>query len=60
MVDGFGELLGLATKMLRHYPEIGAEELAFHLVEARARNPLEVTGRLGECAHWRGGVRGCT
>ncbi|MEU9336574.1 NAD(P)/FAD-dependent oxidoreductase [Streptomyces sp. NPDC048290] len=47
-VEGFGELLGLATVLLRHYPEIGAEELAFHLVEARGRILPEVTDRPGE------------
>lgn len=47
-VEVFGELLGLASALLKHYPEIGAEELAFHLVEARGRILPEVTDRPGE------------
>jgi NADH dehydrogenase len=42
-VEGFGELLGLATSLLKQYPEIRADELAFHLVEARDRILPEVT-----------------
>ncbi|MFD5629192.1 NAD(P)/FAD-dependent oxidoreductase [Streptomyces sp. NPDC127072] len=41
-VEGFGELLSLATALLRHYPELSAEELRFHLVEARGRILPEV------------------
>ncbi|MEU5752939.1 NAD(P)/FAD-dependent oxidoreductase [Streptomyces sp. NPDC047829] len=47
-VEGFGELLALATALLRRYPEIGAEELSFHLVEARGRILPEVTDGPGE------------
>ncbi|MFJ8357237.1 NAD(P)/FAD-dependent oxidoreductase [Streptomyces sp. NPDC093984] len=47
-VEGFGELLGLATALLKRYPEIGAEELSFHLIEARDRILPEVTDRPGE------------
>ncbi|AGZ42961.1 NAD(P)/FAD-dependent oxidoreductase [Actinoplanes friuliensis] len=42
-VEGFGELLSLATALLRAYPEIGPEELEFHLVEARDRILPEVS-----------------
>ncbi|MEU5314112.1 FAD-dependent oxidoreductase [Streptomyces sp. NPDC021562] len=41
-VEGFGELLSLATAMLRSYPELSADELSFHLVEARGRILPEV------------------
>lgn len=41
-VEGFGELLSLATAMLRSYPELSFEELSFHLVEARGRILPEV------------------
>ncbi|MER7926058.1 NAD(P)/FAD-dependent oxidoreductase [Streptomyces sp. NPDC096057] len=41
-VEGFGELLSLATALLRHYPELSADELRFHLVEARDRILPEV------------------
>ncbi|MGI5396900.1 NAD(P)/FAD-dependent oxidoreductase [Streptomyces sp. CA-251251] len=47
-VEGFGELLALATALLRRYPEIAAEELSFHLVEARGRILPEVTDGPGE------------
>jgi NADH dehydrogenase len=47
-VEGFGELLALATALLKHYPEIGAQEPAFHLVEARTRILPEVGDRPGE------------
>ena len=46
-VEGFGELLALATALLKHYPEIDAGELGFHLVEARSRILPEVTDRPG-------------
>lgn len=42
-VETFGELLSLATGLLRSYPELSASELAFHLVEARDRILPEVT-----------------
>ena len=42
-VEGFGELLSLATALLKRYPEIGFSELSFHLVEANDRILPEVT-----------------
>ena len=42
-VEGFGELLSLATALTRRYPEIDPAELEFHLVEARDRILPEVT-----------------
>src|SRR3954447_25989128 len=48
-VEGFGELLSLATALLRSYPEIDASELRFHLVEASDRILPEVTER---AARW--------
>ncbi len=47
-VEGFGELLSLADDLLRHYPEVDAEELQFHLVEAQGRILPEVTDRPGQ------------
>ncbi|MFB7500612.1 NAD(P)/FAD-dependent oxidoreductase [Streptomyces sp. NPDC056161] len=41
-VEGFGELLSLATAMLKNYPELSFDELSFHLVEARDRMLPEV------------------
>ncbi|MEU8756348.1 FAD-dependent oxidoreductase [Streptomyces chartreusis] len=41
-VEGFGELLSLATAMLRSYPELVMDDLSFHLVEARGRILPEV------------------
>ncbi|MFI1034179.1 NAD(P)/FAD-dependent oxidoreductase [Streptomyces sp. NPDC020951] len=41
-VEGFGELLSLATAMLKSYPELSFGELSFHLVEARGRILPEV------------------
>ncbi|GIF72411.1 NAD(P)/FAD-dependent oxidoreductase [Asanoa siamensis] len=46
-VEGFGELLSLATALTRTYPEIKPEELRFHLVEARDRILPEVTDEPG-------------
>ncbi|MFC4855608.1 NAD(P)/FAD-dependent oxidoreductase [Actinophytocola glycyrrhizae] len=46
-VEGFGELLSLATALLRRYPEIARDELRFHLVEASGRILPEVTDRPG-------------
>ncbi|MBQ0889644.1 FAD-dependent oxidoreductase [Streptomyces sp. RM72] len=46
-VEGFAELHSLATALLKRYPEIGAEEVSFHLVEARGRILPEVTDRPG-------------
>ncbi|GAA4672085.1 NAD(P)/FAD-dependent oxidoreductase [Phytohabitans rumicis] len=42
-VEGFGELLSLATSLIRAYPELSQTELEFHLVEARDRILPEVT-----------------
>ena len=42
-VEGFGELLSLGTALLKRYPELGADDLAFHLVEVRDRILPEVT-----------------
>jgi NADH:quinone reductase (non-electrogenic) len=46
-VEGFGELLSLATALLRRYPELTRDELRFHLVEATGRILPEVTDRPG-------------
>jgi NADH dehydrogenase len=47
-VEGFGELLALATALVRRYPELSPDELSFHLVEARDRILPEVTDKPGE------------
>lgn len=41
-VEGFGELLSLASAMCKRYPEPDFEELSFHLVEASDRILPEV------------------
>lgn len=41
-VEGFGELLSLATALLKSYPELSFDDLRFHLVEARDRILPEV------------------
>ncbi|MGW4589378.1 NAD(P)/FAD-dependent oxidoreductase [Amycolatopsis thermoflava] len=46
-VEGFGELLSLATALLARYPELSRDELRFHLVEASGRILPEVTDRPG-------------
>jgi NADH:ubiquinone reductase (H+-translocating) len=46
-VETFGELLALATDLLDRYPELTAQDLRFHLVEARDRILPEVTDRPG-------------
>lgn len=46
-VEGFGELMSLAHALLKHYPEITARDLEFHLVEARDRILPEVTDKPG-------------
>ena len=46
-VEGFGELLSLASSVVRKYPELDSSELRFHLVEARDRILPEVSGRPG-------------
>ncbi|MDL9980066.1 NAD(P)/FAD-dependent oxidoreductase [Microbacterium sp. ASV49] len=47
-VEGFAELLSLATALLKSYPELTFSDLAFHLIEARDRILPEVTDRPGE------------
>lgn len=47
-VEGFGELLSLATAMLKYYPELTFDDLSFHLVEARGRILPEVTDKPGD------------
>lgn len=47
-VEGFGELLSLATAMLKYYPELSAADVSFHLVEARDRILPEVSDGPGE------------
>lgn len=46
-VEGFGELLSLATAVLKAYPELSADDLHFHLVEASGRILPEVSARPG-------------
>ena len=46
-VEGFGELLSLATSLLPSYPELSAADLGFHLVEAAGRILPEVTDAPG-------------
>ncbi|KQR15933.1 NAD(P)/FAD-dependent oxidoreductase [Cellulomonas sp. Leaf334] len=46
-VEGFGELLSLATSLLRSYPELSPADLSFHLVEAAGRILPEVTDEPG-------------
>ncbi|WP_327371028.1 NAD(P)/FAD-dependent oxidoreductase [Streptomyces sp. NBC_01217] len=46
-VEGFGELLSLAAALLKSYPELDAQELDFHLIEARDRILPEVTDKPG-------------
>ncbi|MGW2353099.1 NAD(P)/FAD-dependent oxidoreductase [Actinacidiphila glaucinigra] len=46
-VEGFGELLSLATAMLKSYPELSPGELSFHLIEARGRILPEVSDKPG-------------
>jgi NADH:ubiquinone reductase (H+-translocating) len=46
-VEGFGELLSLATSLLKSYPELRFDDLHFHLVEAQRRILPEVTDRPG-------------
>jgi NADH:quinone reductase (non-electrogenic) len=48
-VEAFGEMLSLATTLLKHYPELSADDLGFHLVEVHDRLLPEVTA---EPARW--------
>ncbi len=47
-VEGFGETLSLAVALLGSYPELSADDLQFHLVEARHRILPEVSDGPGE------------
>ncbi|RZT16653.1 NADH dehydrogenase [Kribbella sp. VKM Ac-2569] len=47
-VEGFAELLSLARALLKKYPELSEDDLAFHLVEATGRILPEVSDRPGE------------
>jgi NADH:ubiquinone reductase (H+-translocating) len=47
-VEAFGEMLSLATALLRRYPMLRAEDLSFHLVEAAHRILPEVTDEPGQ------------
>ncbi|MER7893783.1 NAD(P)/FAD-dependent oxidoreductase [Micromonospora sp. NPDC094482] len=46
-VEGFGELLSLATALLKRYPELTFSDLSYHLVEAQGRILPEVTDDVG-------------
>lgn len=46
-VEGFGEILSLATSLLKSYPELHFSDLGFHLVEASPRILPEVTDKPG-------------
>ena len=46
-VEGFAELLSLATASLQFYPGLAAEDLSFHLVEAAGRILPEVAAGPG-------------
>jgi len=46
-VEGFGELLSLASALLDSYPELGFDELDFRLVEAQGRILPEVSEKTG-------------
>ncbi|WBB62472.1 NAD(P)/FAD-dependent oxidoreductase [Streptomyces sp. WMMC500] len=46
-VEGFGELLSLATAMLKPYRELSPDDLSFHLVEATGRILPEVSDEPG-------------
>ena len=47
-VETFGELLSLASSLVRRYPGIEFEELQFHLVEAMGRVMPEVSAKTAE------------
>jgi NADH dehydrogenase len=47
-VEGFAELMSLAQALVKHYPELSVDDLAFHLVEATARILPEVTDKPGQ------------
>jgi NADH:ubiquinone reductase (H+-translocating) len=45
-VEGFGELLSLATCLLRYYPELKREDLDFRLIQAANRIMPEVSEKI--------------
>jgi NADH dehydrogenase len=47
-VEGFGELLSLASSLLRSFAELTFRDLSFHLVEAQGRILPEVTDDPGQ------------
>ncbi|MFB2600130.1 NAD(P)/FAD-dependent oxidoreductase [Herbiconiux sp. P17] len=47
-VEVFGELLSLATALLKRYPQLRFDEIDFHLVEAMGRILPEVTDEPGQ------------
>jgi NADH dehydrogenase len=47
-VEGFGEILSLATALTRYHSEIGRDELSFHLVDASDRLLPEVSPRASQ------------
>ncbi|MEV5968014.1 FAD-dependent oxidoreductase [Kribbella sp. NPDC051952] len=47
-VEGFAELLSLATALVKFYPELSPSDLAFHLVEATDRILPEVSDGPGQ------------
>ncbi|WP_223628971.1 NAD(P)/FAD-dependent oxidoreductase [Microbacterium sp. EST19A] len=59
-VEVFGEMLALATSLLKSYPELRFSELSFHLIEANGRILPEVTDKPGrwvvEHLTQRGGI----
>lgn len=59
-VEAFGEMLALASSLLKSYPELRFSELSFHLVEANERILPEVTDEPGrwvvEHLTQRGGI----
>jgi NADH dehydrogenase len=42
-IEGFAEMRGLATRLLKQYPEISPSEVQFHLIEAADRIMPEVS-----------------
>jgi NADH dehydrogenase len=47
-LEGFAELMSLAQALVKFYPELSEDDLAFHLVEATGRILPEVTDRPGQ------------
>jgi NADH dehydrogenase len=48
-IEAFAEMRSLATYLLRYYPSLGFDDVAFHLVEAMGRIMPEVSL---ETSHW--------